>query len=340
MSQAATKTPDPEQLRSFIVQVKAEDSMAEAGRKILLVEFIRMLENESGSYKGEDPEYVHHMRVATRRMRSAFRILEPHFKSKSIRPFIEHLSKLAKALGGVRDLDVMIGDLQVAQTGEEEDTQAGIQVMIDRLERRRRRARKKLLSHLDSSPYQHFKETFATFLTQVGKGVISVEGNGISVVPHQVRHVLPGVLHEHLAYVRAYDTILGKTAEESKTDDETPVAPRVDPLILHDLRIEFKRLRYTVSFFKEVLGQSGGKFVNEIKIIQDHLGRLNDLVVAQAQLHTLLNETGLDEALLHSTLAKMAAEQIKLEDGFPPVWAKFNTRTVQSHLSNALLTLR
>lgn len=344
-----TDTPEAEILKKYIAPVKADDSMAEAGRKILLHEFIRMLKNEAGSHSGEDPEYVHQMRVATRRMRSAFRILEPYFKAKPIRPFIQQLRKLARVLGAVRDMDVMIGNLQATQTGQDEDTKAGIQVLIDRLERKRRRARKKLVVYLESGAYRQFKQSFATFLTQVGKGVQALDGNGDTVVPYQVRHILPGVLHEHLAYVRAYDTVLN--VDPSSANDEDEVAaetetassvtlPRVEPQVLHALRIEFKRLRYAVSFFQEVLGPSGDKFVNEIKTIQDHLGRLNDLDTAQAELHDLIDSAGLDETLFTAMLANMAEEQNTLESSFPAVWVKFNTRTVQSQLSNALLVLR
>lgn len=349
MSDAGYIAPATENLQAHVAQVKGVDSMAEAGRKILLTEFIRMLKNEAGSHLGEDPEYVHRMRVATRRMRSAFRILEPYFKSKSIAPFTQHLRKLARALGDVRDLDVLIGDLQTAKAGLDDDIQAGIQILIDRLERKRRRARKKLITHLDSGAYRQFKETFAKFLTHPGKGVQSLENNGVSVVPIQVRHILPIILHEHLANVRAYDTVLSVDVSpadsESEDDDKIETVnngegQRVDPPVLHDLRIEFKRLRYAISFFQDVLGASGEKFVSEIKIIQDHLGRLNDLEVAQTQLHDLLDTSGIDESLLNSTLAKMAEEQTNLENSFPAVWVRFNKRTVQSQLSNALLVLR
>jgi CHAD domain-containing protein len=291
-------------------------------------------------------------------MRSAFRILDPYYKSKPTRPFIAGLRKLARALGEVRDLDVMIENLADALKGEDEDAQAGVGMLIDRLERKRRRARRKLVAHLDDPTYAKFKAAFAVFLTRPGKAALDVSGDGVGVVPHQVRHVLPAILHDHLARVRAYDTVIqparaAETDEDSADDDgggqadapRAEAAPdaeaeRPDTEALHALRIEFKRLRYATDFFGEVLGPSGEKFIKEIKTIQDHLGRLNDMVVAQAQLHTLLDDIGLDEAVLHSTLVKLAAEQARLEDNFPRIWARFNQRSVQSQLANALLVLR
>ena len=81
--------------------------------------------------------------------------------------------------------------------------------------------------------------------------------------PHQLRHVLPILLHERLARVRAYDTVL----------------PASDDAILHALRVEFKQLRYALEFFQPLLGNSNQSFLREAKEMQDILGRINDIAV-------------------------------------------------------------
>ncbi len=48
--------------------------MSEAGRKTFRFHFRRMVYNEPGTRLGEDIEAMHDMRVATRRMRAAFRV--------------------------------------------------------------------------------------------------------------------------------------------------------------------------------------------------------------------------------------------------------------------------
>ena len=65
------------------VGVLPDDAMAEAARKVLLFHFERMLLHEPGSRLGETIEAVHDMRVATRRMRSAFRLFKPFFKNNA-----------------------------------------------------------------------------------------------------------------------------------------------------------------------------------------------------------------------------------------------------------------
>ena len=42
------------QLQTFIQPIDPQDTMAEAGRKVLLHDFIKMLEHEAGSRSGED----------------------------------------------------------------------------------------------------------------------------------------------------------------------------------------------------------------------------------------------------------------------------------------------
>lgn len=332
MSDDLDATLSLDTLRTLSQPVKADDIMAEAGRKILLADFIRMLDQAGRVLEDDAAEHVHQMRVATRRMRSAFRVLDTYYKSKPVQPFAQHLRKLARALGDVRDYDILLQDLARAAASVDADTADGLRVVADRLDKKRRRARKKLLALLNSEAYSKFVESYAAFLTHPGKNALPIDDQ--TVRPYQVRHVLPGILHEQLARVRAYDNVI----VSDSVNGSTPQPLEVETL--HALRIEFKRLRYLTSFFQDVLGASGEKFVDEIKTIQDYLGRLNDIVTAQAHLHALLDESSMDDSVFGGYLHQLASEQAELVAGFPAVWAHFNKRAVQSHLSNALLVLR
>lgn len=315
-----------ERLTLQIQPAQGEDTMAEAGRKILLQDFVKMLTQEEGVRLGENIEFVHDMRVATRRMRSAFRIFEDYYKSKPVRPFIGQLRDLARALGVVRDLDVLIADFTRYQTQlSEQEAQEALVHVVEHLEGKRQKARRKLMAHLDSKSYRGFVKAYGAFLTSPGKSAKNNDDH--TPTPYQVRHVLPVMIHDHLASVRAYDTVL----EDA------------DVNTLHALRIEFKRLRYSVEFFAPVMGNSIEKFVEEMKQIQDYLGRLNDVVVAQARLRNLEENGDLGETVHESFehyIQSLAEEQEKLMAGFGEVWTKFNSRTVQRHLSDALLVLR
>ncbi len=311
-----------EQLEAQRQAVLPEDSLAEAGRKVLQGEFIRMLKHEVGSRTGEDIEDVHKMRVAIRQMRSALRLLEDDFKPGTLRPLRKDLKRVMSALGPVRDLDVMIHDLSSFAPPEAE-AQTALRDVIDSLDQRRQVARMNLLNMLDSKNYRRFVHDFTDFLITPGAGARSNHSES-AVVPFQVRHVLPPMIYQHLAAVRAYE----------------PVIEEADAATLHALRIEFKRLRYIISLFSDVLGKDIEGFVTELKHIQDHLGRMNDIHVAHDLLTDLMEDLDGDQnAVLWLYLENLEKELPALREKFPAVWQRFNTKTVQRKLASAVAAL-
>jgi CHAD domain-containing protein len=304
-------------LQAQVQPVLPEDTMAEAGRKVLLDQFVKMLHHENGSRSGEDIEDVHDMRVATRRMRSALRLLEDYYKPKLVRVYRRQLRKIARALGAVRDLDVLIADVKQFQTTLGDTQKADIQVVIDRLDEERTHLRNDLVRVLDKGDYRRFVEDFSDFLTKSGAGAKNPNGD---VQPSQVRHVLPALLYSHVGAVRAYDAVL------ENADDTT----------LHALRIEFKRLRYAVSLFADVLGNLKD-FVKEVKAMQDHLGRMQDIVTAQAVLNPMVSELSAGQGeSLQLYLDKIEAERQQLRQRVGDMWKKFNAKTVQKQLATAV----
>ena len=121
-------------LQAHVQPVAPEDTMAEAGRKALLSDFVTMLQHETGSRTGEDVEDVHDMRVAIRRMRSTMRLLGVYYKPKAIQPYLKYLRRVGQALGTVRDLDVMISDLKAFQETLDEDRRADLQPIFAQLD--------------------------------------------------------------------------------------------------------------------------------------------------------------------------------------------------------------
>ncbi len=69
-----------------------------------------MIAQEPRAWEGLDPEGVHKMRVATRRLRSALRAFKKVLPA-SIRSFNSEFKWLAAALGGVRNINVAMGNL-------------------------------------------------------------------------------------------------------------------------------------------------------------------------------------------------------------------------------------
>lgn len=310
-------------LRAASLPITETDLMSEAVRKALIGDFIRMLEHEDGSRAGDDTKHVHDMRVATRRMRSVMLLLEAYFKPKAVNGFQRRLQKVARALGAVRDLDVMIDDLTRFQDTLIHEKQSDLQAAIDLLDKKRTKARKRLNAALDKADYRHLVEQLHAFLLEPGAGAKHVNGAS-QPVPTQVQHVLPAEIYARLALVRAYD---GSIAD---ADYDT----------LHELRIQFKRLRYLMSMFSTLLGKNGVKFIDEIKVVQDHLGRMQDIVVARQSLTALLES--LDDApaaTVQLYIDTLGHEDERLRAGLLPVWERFDSKAVQRLLANAVAQL-
>jgi CHAD domain-containing protein len=260
------------------------------------------------------------MRVGIRRMRSAFRLLKPYFKAEEVTVYSQSLQRLGWVLGDVRDLDVLLLDLQTYQESLSTAEQSALQAVMDELNQWLIAAREDLVKALDSKKFRRFLKGFSQFLTTPIKSMKLANG---SVVPTQVRHLLPGLIDERLAAVLAYDDVL------DEADDAT----------LHNLRIEFKRLRYTVSLFESLLGSQIAAFIGELKAVQDCLGALNDVATARARLEDLLEDEAYAD-VLNGYLAHLETKQTGLNAGFAELWKHFNTRQVQQKLSGAVLALR
>ncbi len=307
-----------------------DDPMAEAGRKVMLFHMERMLLNEPGSRLGEDIEAVHDMRVSTRRIRSAIRLFDPFFKSGKLARHSRHLKRVAATLGQVRDLEVQMDKAARyldAHPGE------GLDPLFARWHADVDAARADLIDELDSKKFARFVKHFYAFLTTPGKGARALPEPGQTGV-YQVRHVAPRLIYEHYERVRAYEAVL----------DDPPLTT------LHALRIEFKRLRYAVEFFEEVLGPEARVVINAIKRMQDHLGDLNDTCVVSDMLRDFVDAHNNEysgvpifmrpdmSGVIHYAAAQRA-EQQHLLDTFPEAWNAFMSEDVRRNLALAVAAL-
>jgi CHAD domain-containing protein len=143
-----------------------------------------------------------------------------------------------------------------------------------------------------------------------------------------VNHVVPVLIYTRLNAVRAHETLIPNAAVEQ----------------LHALRIEFKKLRYALEFFREVLGKETKDVINELKTLQDHLGDLNDANVACQILSEFIenaeayqNKLPLSERQsLEPVVAYLAAkhaERHHLMITFPELWEHFNRRETLKNIA-------
>ena len=97
--------------------LSCDDSFRTAAGKIIWTRFEEMLSFRDVALEGRDPEGVHDMRVASRRLRAALELFRDVFPKRRLKPLLGDVKRLADALGRVRDLDVMVDRLEQDRTG-------------------------------------------------------------------------------------------------------------------------------------------------------------------------------------------------------------------------------
>jgi CHAD domain-containing protein len=285
--------------------------MSEAGRKTLALHFGRMLANEAGTRLGEDPEALHDMRVATRRIRAAFALFAPYYDAQIIEPFGKGLRRAGRALGAVRDLDVLLEKARAYAAGQPAGPGDGLEPLLEAGPAARAAARRQMLEFLDGPTYRKFVADFGAFLAAPGAGARAAD----PATPQQVRHVIPGLIWTRYGAVRAYEQLLPGGAATT----------------YHALRIECKRLRYTLEFFRDVLGEETPALIKQVTAMQDLLGEMQDAYVAAGLLADFLKEqrtkshkraAGTALAGIEAYLAAQQDRQAGLMTAFPAPWAE------------------
>jgi CHAD domain-containing protein len=315
-ARAATPTAPPAPAAPTIIEIPpmaADDPMSEAGRKVIYLHFTRMLANEAGTRLGEDPEALHDMRVATRRMRAAFALFGPHFDEKVLKQFGKGLRRAGRTLGAVRDLDVLLDKARAHVASLPPESAGSLDPLLAHWETARDVARRQMLDTLDGSAYREFVADFGAFLTTPGAGARSIAED--EPVPFQVRHVAPSLIITHYESVRAFERLL-------------PGAPL---LTYHALRIDCKGLRYALEFFRDLLGDEAPALIKQVTGMQDLLGELQDAHVAETLLDGFLRDhrkaarkrpAELSLAGVEAYREVQLARQAELVAAFPAPWAE------------------
>ena len=212
-----------------------------------------LTEYDPGVRQG-DPESVHKMRVATRRLRSSLKTFKRSFPG--FEEVGDELKWLADLLGQVRDGQVQRGKLlaEVERAGPAFADAAGR--IREHLDYQVREGQAALGKALESERYLK--------LLDRADELASLPGNGE-----------PDALGRARKSLGKADGLLD-TAFAGGLDAE-----------LHDARKAYKKARYAVEVFAPGAGKSGKALVNALTDLQDVLGAHQDSVVARELLHEL-----------------------------------------------------
>ena len=232
---------------------RADDTDALHAR--LREQYVAILANDPGTRLGTDPEALHDMRVATRRLRALLRTIRGLIRPGTADTLRSELGWLGRLLGGVRDYDVLLERLESeVEELEGEDLRAG-RTLMRRLERERSRRRATLLRELDGARYFALLDELA-----------------LAAESMPIENGTP------LAELAAHDFKRARKAEKLLGEDPADAA-------LHELRKKVKHARYAAELVDR---KAAATFVDRAKEFQDVVGTHQDAIVTEQTLRELL----------------------------------------------------
>jgi CHAD domain-containing protein len=216
---------------------------------------------EPGTRLGTDPEELHKMRAAVRRLRAILGAVRDMFDLDWLEGLRGELDWLGTVLGGLRDLDVLSEYLGEELASLKPAARAVGDDLIDLVDGRRAHAQHKIVAALDGERY---KKLLARLERAVQRPkVVSTDLSLPAVAASQFKKLRKAV----------------KALTKKPNDND-----------LHAVRIRVKRARYAAELAQPIVGEPAERFVARTKKLQDILGEYQDAVVAEERLRTLVAE--------------------------------------------------
>ncbi|MHC4958937.1 MAG: CYTH and CHAD domain-containing protein [Planctomycetota bacterium] len=297
------------------------DMRTDQAAKAICLELLHIIElNEAGTHDDVDSEFLHDLRVSVRRTRSLLTRLRGVFPKATTDRYLREFKWVQEITGPMRDLDVYLLKMDRYKALLPESVAADLAPLEDLLRRRHRTARRKLARDLDSARFQRIKRSWRAFLEKPVPARTSLPDAArpvLHVASKRIRKILKRVLD------------VGSAIEDSTPDEE-----------LHRLRIDCKKLRYLMEFFRSLYPKAAMTgFIKELKQLQDNLGDFNDLAVQQHALDEFGRQlqtegvpapTMLALGRLIETLKKrQAAERMHFSECFERFSSKPNRQTAK-----------
>ena len=211
---------------------------------------------ESDVLVGEDPEAIHDMRVASRRLQEILQVVLPN--TKALRRLHRDIRDTRRAQADTRDLDVITAHLRNRrERATKDDLAGGMGLLLADLVSRRKKAQlslRKNLARLDLRPMQ-------SHLVGVVQNVL-IESLNTSPIAARIVDTLDG-------RDRAFREAVAVAHDTLGAND------------LHNARIAGKKLRYILELVDRVEMGDLKDRVREFREIQESLGKWHDLEVLE-----------------------------------------------------------
>lgn len=265
--------------------------------KVILKRLLEVMrDNEPGLRQNLDSEFLHDFRVAVRRTRSALTQLKGVFPPEIVDHFKSEFSWLGQVTGPTRDLDVYQLKMPGYRASLPKHLRSDLDPLEEFLERHQRIEHEDLVHLLDSGRYSSLLDNWQAFLGRQTPELSEQPDSATSIFDLASRRIW-----------RSARKVLKKG---SAIDPDSPAEA------LHRLRIECKKLRYLLEFFRSLYpGKQVSALIDSLKSLQDNLGDFNDLEVQQEALKSYAKTMLVEKLGTVDSLMAMGRLVERLEQG-------------------------
>lgn len=243
--------------------------------------------NEDIFLHARHPEALHQIRVALRRLRTAFGLFKAVLeKDGAARHLRDEIKRVSEPFGQARNLDVFLSVTLPAEIERRPDEHS-LPALRERLEAERMRAYDNVLAILESPAW---RSLLLDLVAWIETGAWR-EAAGGRARDEPARDFAADVLGRLRRRIRKHGRHLD----------------RLDAQARHRVRIEAKTLRYGAEFFASLYAEKKvhkrhKAFVSALADLQNHLGALNDLATAHTVVSGLLATEAGGQALFAAGL--------------------------------------
>jgi CHAD domain-containing protein len=287
----------------FEVNFDKDVSVVEAVREICLQLRSTMLRTLSGMREDIDSEFLHDFRVAIRRTRSLLSLMKKHLDVEGLEFYRDELKWLGNVTGPTRDLDVYLLAKEDFRGILPPILYPGLDSFFSDLEMRRKKSMRMLRRNLASERFSTFMERWEVFADELPDRNTNDSGE------KQCRKVVSKIIRKRFARI---------------LKDGEKITPQSPDSSLHILRIEGKKFRYLLEFFRSLyVTDAVDRYHKQLKKLQNNLGEFNDLSVQAEMLAVQMDvlSVGGEEAV--QTGAALGGLIVHLQDRQKLVRRKF-----------------
>lgn len=300
--------------RDEMAHFNGDDLITAAGRAFLSYQLQKMAEQEAAIVEQAESTAIHETRKAIRRMRTILALLRPYYNRRQINFYREQLRQRMRQVGYARDVTVFLDKFAQWLTQQDLTTETLAQLihLQNYWQNQLTQANQQAQAAIISLEHQTLCQQLANFCQEQA-------GVPAGTFPYRVRHLAASLIYAKLANVRVFEHHLTQATLAE----------------MHQLRIRFKELRYSLEFFAPLMGNKIVSLLTGLDEIQDHLGDLNDARIALE----LLDQTPANEPAVTLYRSAKEAELKNLMSTFPNLWNQFNTLAWRQKLAEALVVL-